>query len=445
MRFAVLVVLGACGSTQHVQTQLVDGTTGDPIARADLTVHVDARATRQSSWCQHGDSWITDEAMPEPSAAETSKTSRRVTTDELGRAQIAIPHRRGYCRYEPYQANVMYRDASVASFDPNVHEIVIPVFAPAFTDPDLEASPFLGDRAASVFSKEEAVRSVARERIRGFRDRAPAEVATLVASEDGGAYLVRSFDWTRDPWQRLSAASVLRVGDRWHVELRRLGVRLGPDGLPQLEAPSGFSSAAARDATGAWASEELAATLYRAAIDAKLLRESSDYVLPRETLVGKVDKAWEVRIASAGSPSTAAAIVYDTDRISVVRLEATLAAEAGSVTVAKLEPLELQSMTSSTDPCGDRREDAHGGPAAFLEVLPRLEASGVTVVPDLSACEPSAEDGCIVGTDRHGHLWRARCGRDVVHDEPLFTIDRPVSRTRAWRVDAPSARSATIR
>ena len=439
-RLGIFALLGgACGGTQHVRTQLVDATTGDPIGRAELKVRVDARASRDSSWCRHGDSWFTGYAEREPPMADTSVTYGRVITDDTGWAQLEIPRRRGYCRYEPYGVEVMYRDSTIASIDPNAHEIVIPVFNASRSDPDLESSPFVRERVASAFSKSEAIRSVARERLTGLSDRAPPQVATLVPSDDGEAVVVRSLEWTPDPWQLLSEASIQRYGDRWHVELRRLGVELGADGLPRLEFPAGFTSAAARDAARAWATEGLAGTLWRAVVDAKLLYEETGVVLPRDTLVGKVDHAWEIRIASPGSPLTAFAITYATNMISVVQLEATLAVEAGSVRVARLEPFELQTMHATIDSCAFTSEYAHGGPAAFVHIVERLEANGGTADPDLRACSPSTEAGCVVGTDREGRPWRARCWREVVHDHPLFTIDRPVFRTRAWRANVPSA------
>jgi hypothetical protein len=331
----------------------------------------------------------------------------------------------------------MYRDSTVASIEPNAHEIVIPVFNASLSDPDLESSPFVRDRVASAFSKSEAIRSVARERLTGQSDRAPPEVAQLVPSDDGDAHVVRSHAWTPDPWQLLSEASVRWYGAGWRVELRRLGLELGADGLPRLELPTGFTSAAARDAARAWATEGLAATLWRAVVDAKLLHDATSGVLPRDTLVGKVHRAWEIRIASPGSPLTAFAITYTTTEISVAQLEATLAVEAGSARVAKLEPFELQTMHATIDSCAFKSEHAHGGPAAFVDIVVHLEANGGTADPDLRTCSPSAEAGCVVGTDREGRPWRARCWRDVVHDHPLFTIERPVFRTRAWRATAP--------
>lgn len=435
-RLGIFALLGgACGGTHHVRTQLVDATTGDPIRSAELKVRVDARASRDSSWCRHGDSWFTGYAEREPPKADTSVTYGHVITDDTGWAQLAIPRRRGYCRHEPYRVEVIYRDRSIASINPNAHEVVLPVFNASRSDPDLESSPFVRERSTSAFSSSEAIRSVARERLTGMSDRAPPQVATLVPSDDGEAFVVRSLEWTRDPWQLLSEASIRRYGDRWHVELRRLGVELGADGLPRLEVPARFTSAAAREAARAWATEGLAGTVWRAVVDAKLLYEERAPVLPRDTLVGKVDRAWEIRIASPGSPLTAFAITYATNMISVARLEATLAVEAGSARVARLEPFELQTMQDRIDSCAFTSESAHGGPAAFVDIVVHLEANGGTAAPDLRACSPSTEAGCVVGTDRAGHPWRARCWRDVVHDHPLFAIDRPVFRTRAWRAD----------
>jgi hypothetical protein len=179
--------------------------------------------------------------------------------------------------------------------------------------------------------------------------------------------------------------------------------------------------------------------LWRAVVDAKLLHKDTGGVFPRDTPVGKVDHAWEIRIASSGAPLAAFAITYAANEISVAQLQATLAVEAGSARVARLEPFELQTMNATIDSCAYRSEYAHGGPGAFVDIVVHLESNGGTADPDLRACSPSTEAGCVVGTDREGRPWRARCWRDVVHDHPLFTIDRPVYRTRAWRANVPSA------